>query len=62
MGNLESVQKKYTTEQLKQTEKGDIQTLSTLDTEIFDDNYVMQKVATNIEKKESMTLPALERP
>ena len=46
MGNLESVQKKYTPEQLKQTEKSDIQILSILDSELLDDKYVVQKVIT----------------
>lgn len=44
MGNIESTQRQYTAEQLQQFEKADIQTLQILDSELFDDNFICQKV------------------
>ena len=48
MGNIESTQRQYTAEQLQQLEKADIQILQILDSELFDDNFICQKVASGM--------------
>ncbi len=54
MGNVETVNKEYTSEQLKQTEKQDISLLTGFNEKnLFDDSYLTQKYLSELESNTS---------